>query len=163
MSFQVPVVTVRPFNTFGPRQSARAVIPTILTQLLTGLNPIRLGSLSPVRDLVFVEDTVHGFLALGKCDAAVGHTVNIGTGKGVTIKELADMSMNVTGHTVEIECEKERVRPDMSEVMNLICNPTLLQKLTGWHPDVSLDVGLGRTAKFIAERIETYRVGEYVL
>jgi NAD dependent epimerase/dehydratase len=160
-SFGVPVVTVRPFNTFGPRQSARAVIPTILAQLLAGREQLRLGSLEPERDLTYVSDTVAGMLELGNCDAAVGRGVNLGTGSSLSIGELAKRCMAVVGRHVPIEVEVGRVRPADSEVMALISDNRQARELCGWRPVVSIDEGLQRCADFIRRYPELYHPEEY--
>ena len=145
LSFGVPVVTVRPFNTYGPRQSARAVIPTIISQILAGNRRIKLGSLHPTRDLNYVGDTCRGFLALADCDAALGKTVNVGSGKEISVGDLAGMIIRLMGADVEIETDDARTRPKESEVERLLCDNTLIRELTGWSPAVSLEDGLRRT------------------
>lgn len=160
-SFGLPVVTVRPFNTFGPRQSARAVIPTILSQLLAGCSRLRLGALDPERDLTFVSDTVSGMLALGACDAAVGRAVNLGTGSSLTVGEVAKRCMAVIGREVPIEVESARVRPAQSEVMALVSNNQLAHSLCGWRPRVSIDEGLRQCAAFVRQHREMYQPEEY--
>ena len=124
-SFDLPVVIVRPFNTYGPRQSTRAVIPTIITQLLAGTPEVRLGSLSPTRDLTFVTDTCGGFIALGSCDAAVGREVNLGVGQEISIGDLARLLIDITGSNARIVCEVERLRPAGSEVERLLSDNSL--------------------------------------
>ena len=145
LSFGVPVVTVRPFNTYGPRQSARAVIPTIISQILAGNRRIKLGSLHPTRDLNFVGDTCRGFLALADCDASIGKAVNIGSGKEISVGDLAGMIIRLMGVDVDIETDDERTRPKESEVERLLCDNTLIRELTGWAPAVSLEDDLRRT------------------
>ncbi len=162
-SFDLPVVTIRPFNTYGPRQSARAVIPTIVSQLLAGRREVSLGSLDPQRDLTFVEDTVRGFIAGAECDAAVGQTVNLGSGKTISVGELAERLVSMINPAARITCASERVRPPRSEVMKLICDNARAEKLMGWRPTVSLDEGLRRTVDFVREHLDLYRVGEYTV
>jgi len=145
LSFGTPVTVVRPFNTYGPRQSARAVIPTIITQLLAGAPSIRLGSLHPTRDLVFVEDTAQAFLAIGRCKALIGQEVNIATGTEVTIGALAERIMAVAGRQATIESSDERLRPAASEVERLLGSADKLREHTGWSPAHDLDSGLERT------------------
>jgi NAD dependent epimerase/dehydratase len=145
LSFGLPVVTVRPFNTYGPRQSARAVIPTIISQIVAGNKRLKLGSLHPTRDLNYVEDTCRGFLALSECEAAIGKTVNIGSGREISVGDLADMIINLMGADVEIETDGERTRPKESEVERLLCDNRLIKELTGWEPTVTLEEGLRRT------------------
>lgn len=161
LSFGLPVVTVRPFNTFGPRQSARAIIPTILSQLYGGCRTLRLGSLTPKRDLTFVKDTAAGFLALACCDKAVGRVVNLGTGQARTMKDVARQCMAAAGRTVPIVTEKTRVRPDKSEVRVLQADAQLAQRLCGWRPKVSFAEGIAQTAEFIRQNLDRYRPGEY--
>jgi NAD dependent epimerase/dehydratase len=160
-SFDLPVVTVRPFNTFGPGQSARAILPTILSQLLSGRSELRLGSLDPERDLTFVSDTVSGMLALGACDAAVGRTVNLGTGSCISVGDLARRCMALTGKTVPIVTDPARVRPADSEVMALVSDNSLARSLCGWQPRVSLDEGLRRLADFVQTHPEMYSPEDY--
>lgn len=148
-AYGLPVTIVRPFNTFGPRQSARAVIPAVLGQLARGAETIRLGALSPVRDFTYVTDTVAGFLALAACQAALGRVVNLGSGRGVSIAQLVELIFAATGRRAEISCEAERLRPPASEVERLICDPSLAHDLAGWKAAVSLEQGLERTARWI--------------
>jgi NAD dependent epimerase/dehydratase len=160
-SFRLPVVTVRPFNTFGPRQSARAIVPTILAQLLSGRPELRLGALEPRRDLTFVEDTVEGMLALAACDAAVGRTVNLGTGEALSIGDLARRCMRLVGREVPVRVEEQRLRPEDSEVMALVSDNGLARELCGWRPRVGLDDGLRRCADFIRTHPDLYHPEEY--
>jgi NAD dependent epimerase/dehydratase len=150
-SFDLPVVTVRPFNTYGPRQSARAVIPTVITQLLAGEREVRLGSLAPTRDLTFVEDTCRGFLALAACDGAVGRGVNLGSGSEISVGDLAAMLIELVGVDAEIVSEDDRKRPEKSEVERLLADTTLVRELTGWEPRVPLREGLARTIEWFRE------------
>lgn len=149
-SFELPVVTIRPFNTFGPRQSARAVIPTVLGQLLAGGESLKLGALDPVRDFTFAADTARG-LALGAVAEGVeGEVINLGVGKGISIGELAEKIMQVTGRRATISAEGERLRPQKSEVMALISDNRKAASLLGWSPEVTLEDGLAATADFLA-------------
>jgi NAD dependent epimerase/dehydratase len=150
-SFDLPVVTARPFNTYGPRQSARAVIPTIITQLLAGAEELHLGSLEPTRDLTFVTDTCAGFIALGSCDEAVGREVNLGVGREISIGDLATLLIEVTGSKALIVSEQERLRPAKSEVARLMSDNTLARTLTAWEPRVTLRDGLNRTVEWFSE------------
>jgi UDP-glucose 4-epimerase len=163
LSFNLPVATLRPFNTFGPRQSARAVIPSILAQLLAGARELRLGDVSPVRDMNFVGNTVDGYLRLAECDAALGKVVNVGTGRGATIGEIAELAMQVVGRKVPIVTDSQRVRPAGSEVRLLLCNYSRAQQLLGWQPGVGLEAGLEQTARFIKDHLELYRPEEYAV
>jgi nucleoside-diphosphate-sugar epimerase len=160
-SFGTPVAVVRPFNTFGPRQSARAVIPTIVAQVASGMEALRLGSLTPVRDLTYVPDTVEGFLAIAESPATVGEVVNLGTGRGVTIGELAALIMKIMGRAVPIIADEGRVRPPKSEVERLLCDPRKANDLTGWTAQVSLEEGLRRTIEFIRGNLSRYKVDIY--
>jgi nucleoside-diphosphate-sugar epimerase len=162
-SMNLPIATIRPFNTFGPRQSARAVIPTILSQLLSGLPQLRLGSVEPLRDFLFVEDTVEGFLAVAQSDACIGQVTNVGTGIAVTIGQTADLAMDVVGRRVPIVTEEARTRPANSEVMALICDASAAYARCGWKPQVSLEVGLRRAADFVRDHLERYRPREYTI
>ena len=133
LSFGLPVTTLRPFNTFGPRQSLRAIIPTIISQIL-GDKRVRLGNTRPRRDFLFVKDTVRGFIALGKCDEAMGKVVNIGTGKDISIGELVEKILGMMGEEKRVEVEDQRIRPEKSEVMQLLSDTRLAQSLFGWIP-----------------------------
>jgi NAD dependent epimerase/dehydratase len=161
-SFGLPVATLRPFNTFGPRQSARAVIPTLITQALTS-DRVHLGSLAPVRDLTFVEDTVQAFLRMAEVDDAVGRVIHTGTGRGVTIGELATLVLARVNPDATIVADEERVRPEQSEVMHLVCDPTLAGKVLGWKPRVTLEEGLDRTIAWIREHLDAYKTTMYTV
>jgi NAD dependent epimerase/dehydratase len=160
LSFGLPVTTIRPFNTFGPRQSARAVIPTIMTQALVG-DVIRLGSLSPVRDLNYVMDTVEGFIKIAENTKAIGHVINVGSGQGISIGELAEKILKIVGRNKAVISEDERVRPEASEVMELICDNRKAKEILGWEPQVSLEQGLKWTWRFIEENLSRYKPGLY--
>lgn len=159
LSFKLPVVTVRPFNTYGPRQSARAIIPTIITQLIKGAGEIKLGALHPTRDLNYVSDTCAGFIALAKCDAAVGKTVNIGSGREITIKALAELIISTMGKKAVIVADGQRMRPENSEVERLLCDNTQIKALTGWEPAISLEKGLSEAIAWFKdpENIKSYK------
>ena len=161
LSFGLPVVTVRPFNTYGPRQSARAVIPAVMSQCLAEAPRIKLGSPHPTRDLSFVSDTVRGFMLAGSCDGAVGHTINLGTGREISIGKLVELIMEVTGRQVEIELDPERLRPEGSEVDRLLADNRLATELLGWRPEVSLADGLTRTAEWMSRHLDLYRPDVY--
>jgi dTDP-glucose 4,6-dehydratase len=156
-SFELPVTIIRPFNTYGPRQSARAVIPTILSQLLQGSKQIKLGALHPTRDFNFVEDTVSGFLALVESDAANGRVVNVGSGREISIGNLVDMLTRITGKKTEVVCDEARLRPEESEVDRLLCDASLARKLAGWQPKYTLEEGLEITARWVKGHLHTYR------
>jgi NAD dependent epimerase/dehydratase len=163
LSFGLPVVTVRPFNTYGPRQSARAVIPTIVSQVLAGGDALRLGSLEPVRDLTYVEDTVRGFLRAGVSEQAVGQVINLGTGQGISIGDLAQIIMQIVGRKLPIVADADRVRPQGSEVRLLIAKTERARDLLGWEPEVSLTEGLKRVIEYISANMVAYRVGSYAV
>jgi NAD dependent epimerase/dehydratase len=160
-SFGAPVAVLRPFNTYGPRQSARAVIPTIVTQA-TMQQSVRLGDLSPVRDLLFVADTVRGFLSAAESDAAIGRVINVGSGTGLTIGELAATILRIMHVDKPVVLEPQRVRPEASEVRHLICNNDRASEFLGWKPTVSLEDGLRTTIDYITANLDRYPVGTYV-
>jgi nucleoside-diphosphate-sugar epimerase len=151
-SFDLPVTTLRPFNTFGPRQSLRAVIPTITSQALSG-DVVRLGSRTPVRDFTFVEDTARAFLAAATAPEGVGQVLNAGNGKGITIGELAELILEVVGSKAEIVVDEERIRPEASEVFELLADASRIRELTGWAPRVTLREGLERTAGWVERNL----------
>lgn len=151
-SFGSPVIIARPFNTYGPRQSARAVIPTIVTQLLNNRKEIHLGSLHPTRDLNYVGDICKGFISLAGCDKAVGREINIGSGTEISIGNLADQMIKLTGSDAKIVSDDQRKRPEKSEVERLVCDNGLIRKLTGWKPEVSLKEGLERTIAWLRDK-----------
>jgi NAD dependent epimerase/dehydratase len=159
-AYDLPVVTVRPFNTYGPRQSARAVIPTIITQALVN-STIRLGNLASTRDFTYVADTVRGFMLAAQAHDADGQVFNLGTGVEISICDLANTIIQMTGRRVEIELESERLRPDLSEVMRLLSNNSLARERLGWSPEVTLDKGLGQTIAWIRDHLDLYRIGTY--
>ena len=151
LSFGTPVTVLRPFNTFGPRQSTRAVIPTILSQLLAGASELRLGSLHPKRDFTFVTDTALGFARAAIADLEPGTTVQLGTGRTASIGEIVDLAFKITGTKADVVTEDERIRPDGSEVEILLSDPTKAKELLGWEPLVDLEDGLRQTADWIRE------------
>ena len=162
LSFGLPVVTVRPFNTFGPRQSARAVIPSIITQCVSG-QVVRLGNLHPTRDLNYVANTVEGFLLAALHPGAVGHTINLGSGQEMSIGDLAQLIARLTGRPLSVETAAERLRPQASEVERLLADNTLAQNLLGWTPGVDLETGLRHTIDWIQAHLERYRPDVYVV
>jgi len=162
LSFGVPVVTVRPFNTFGPRQSARAVIPTIITQAIKG-ETVRLGSLHPTRDLNFVANTVDGFLLAASAPEAVGRTINLGTGREISIGDLAELISRLMDRPIRIETEDQRLRPDKSEVERLLAANSLALSILKWHPRVALEEGLVQTIEWLRDNTDKYRTGGYVI
>jgi len=162
LSFELPVVTLRPFNTFGPRQSDRAVIPTIAAQLAAKRPTVRLGSTDPVRDFLFVKDTARAFLHAATVPGIEGETIHVGTGVGVSIGQLAERMMAACGHIVPIETETHRVRPVGSEVMRLLCNPQMAKEKLLFEPQVDLDTGLMAVHSYVKERLDLYRPGQYM-
>lgn len=161
--FDVPVSIVRPFNAYGPRQSGRAVIPTIITQLLAGRTEIHLGSLTPTRDFNFVKDTAAGFMAIADCDAAIGQELNIATGREVSIGALAEELIRQINPAARIVCEEERLRPGKSEVERLLGDSSRLRALTGWQPAYTLEQGLAETIEWLREHLSSYKVDVYNL
>ncbi|CAN5305286.1 NAD-dependent 4,6-dehydratase LegB [soil metagenome] len=164
-SFQTPVTIVRPFNTYGPRQSARAIIPTIITQLLLGSSELKLGSLLPTRDFNYVKDTVNGFIALARADAAIGKEVNIATGIEVSMGDIANTLIEELNPNACILTEDERLRPENSEVFRLIGDNTLIKSLTDWSPEYDLRRGLRDTIQWfrIPEHLSRYKSWLYNL
>lgn len=162
-SFDLPVVTVRPFNTFGPRQSARALIPTVISQALT-CDKLTLGSLEPVRDMTFVKDTVQGFIKASLCDEAVGHVVNLGVGSGNTVGDIARMILKIMNKDdMVIEQNPARVRPPKSEVMRLVSDNSKARELFGWQPRYDIEQGLTETVAWIQKNMHRYRVDAYIV
>ncbi len=162
-SFQTPVVTVRPFNTFGPRQSMRAVIPTIISQCLSGASAIKLGSLSPTRDMNFVANTVEGYLAAGSAEGVEGETFNFGSGREISIGDLAACIARLTDCPIRIESDEQRLRPVGSEVERLLACNAKAQKRLGWSPRVDLEEGLAATINWMREHLHHYRPADYVV
>lgn len=152
---------MRPFNTYGPRQSARAVIPTIISQALYS-DRVRIGSLHPRRDLTFVTDTAAAFVAAASSDAALGETIQLGTGHDVSIGEVAELIAEILEQPLDLEVEKERIRPEASEVQRLISTPEKAKELMGWEPTVDLREGLGKTIEWVRAHPELFRSDEYV-
>lgn len=162
-SFDLPVTIVRPFNTYGPRQSARAVIPTIITQLLAGKTEIKLGSLTPTRDFNYVKDTVNGFISIYESDKTVGEEINIATQKEISIGQLAEELISQINPKAKIICDEERLRPEKSEVNRLLgCNEKIM-RLTEWRPKYSLEEGLKDTIDFLKENLDKYKTDIYNL
>ena len=156
-SFDLPVTVVRPFNTYGPRQSARAIIPTVIAQILDGKSTISLGNLTPTRDLTFVADTVSGFLAAAESSKTVGETVNLGTGSEISMGDLVAKISRIMEHQVTIASDEQRLRPAKSEVDRLLSNPGRMYALTGWSAQVGLDEGLRRTVDWMKARRSLYK------
>ncbi len=152
-SFDCPVVVLRPFNTFGPRQSRRAVIPTILAQMLAGRDEIELGSLAPERDFTYVADTVDGFIRMARAPVAPGDVVQLGTGTAVSIGEVVDRCREVTGSDATVVTDTDRVRPSASEVDVLVSDPSRAREVLGWKPTVSLTEGLAALARWLGDHL----------
>lgn len=161
-SFGLPVVIVRPFNAYGPRQSARAVIPAIISQALAG-GSLKLGTLDTTRDFTFVEDTAAAFATIGASDAAVGEVLNAGSGSEVTIRDVVRRVGEIVGRELTVEGDDQRMRPAKSEVSRLLSDSTKAQKLAGWRAQVSLDDGLRRTVDWISAHMDLYRPREYAV
>ncbi len=162
LSFDVPVVTVRPFNTFGPRQSARAVIPTIITQCLVD-RVIRLGNLRPTRDLNFVSNTVDGFLMAASSSKAVGKSINLGSGREISIGDLAALIGELVGRDISIQADETRLRPESSEVERLLADSSLAEQILGWQPKIKLEEGLRLTIDWMRQHLDRYRPGIYAI
>lgn len=162
-SFQLPVTIVRPFNTYGPRQSARAVIPTIITQLLAGKRKVHLGSLTPTRDFNYVKDTARGFYEIFRSENTIGEEINIATQQEISIGELANELIRQINPAAEIVCDEQRLRPEKSEVNRLLgCNKKIL-RLTDWRPQYTLERGLAETIAFLKDNLNRYKVDIYNL
>ncbi len=155
-TYELPVATIRPFNSFGPRQSARAVIPTIVSQALSQ-DKIVLGSLHPLRDLTYVADTADGFIKIAESPASIGQVINIGSGAEITIGDLTKKILDIMGKELEIEADPQRVRPQDSEVERLLADITKAKELVGWEPKTSLDEGLKHTIEWIRQNLDRYK------
>ncbi len=162
-SFGLPVTIVRPFNTYGPRQSARAVIPTIITQLLAGKERIKLGSLTPTRDFNYVKDTVNGFISMYRSEKTIGQEINIATQQEISIGELAEELIRQINPKARIECEEGRLRPEKSEVNRLLGSNQKIMELTDWKPQYTFEQGLEETIEFLRNNLDKYKVDIYNL
>ena len=160
-SFQLPVSIVRPFNTYGPRQSARAVIPTIITQLLSGKEEIKLGSLTPTRDFNYVKDTAAGFIAIAESDKTVGEEINIASQNEISIGELAEEIIRQINPKAKIVCDEQRLRPEKSEVNRLLGSNEKIKRLTDWNPEYSLEQGIEETIEWLKQNINRYKTDIY--
>jgi len=160
-SFDTPVTIVRPFNTYGPRQSARAIIPTIITQLLSGAEEIRLGALTPTRDFNYVKDTVAGFMAIYRSPDTVGEEINIASQKELSIGSLAEELIRQINPRARIVCDEERLRPEKSEVNRLLGSNEKIRKLTGWRPRYALEEGIAETIDFYRNNLGNYKADIY--
>jgi len=160
-SFNLPVTILRPFNTFGPRQSARAIIPTIISQIYSGKKPIKLGNLEAIRDLNYVGNTVDAFIKVAENKKTVGEVFNTGSGKEISIGELADLIQEITKKKVKVVIDKQRLRPTKSEVGRLICNASKIRSACGWKAQKSLKEGLKTTCQWVKENLEQYKTDIY--
>ena len=160
-SFGTPIATMRPFNAYGPRQSARAVIPTIISQILAGKEEIKLGALTPTRDFNYVKDLAAAFIAIAESDKTIGEVINAGSNFEISIEELAKLIMNLIGKEVKILCDEERIRPDKSEVNRLWADNRKIKELTGWQPQYTLEEGLKETIQWIRENLATLKADIY--
>lgn len=160
-SYSLPVTIVRPFNTYGPRQSARAVIPTIISQLLAGIEEINLGSLTPTRDFNFIKDTVNGFIEIQQCENTIGEEINIASGKEISIGDLANELIRQINPDAKIVCDEKRLRPQKSEVTRLLGSNEKLKKLTGWEQEYSLSEGLKYTIRWMKKNQNRYQADWY--
>lgn len=162
-AFNLPLTIARPFNTYGPRQSARAVIPTIITQIASGLGQIQLGDVSPTRDFNYVADTCRGFLELARCDKAIGEVVNIGSNYEISVADTLNLIRELMHSDVEFLLDEQRIRPEKSEVNRLWCDNTKIQQLTGFKPNFSLRDGLQKTIEWFADsnNLSKYKAGIY--
>jgi len=161
-SFDVPVVILRPFNTYGPRQSTRAVIPTIITQALTR-DEVKLGGLDPMRDFTFVADTANGFMRAAEADNVLGEEINLGNDNTIRIGDLVEKIFGIIGKTPKIITDQQRIRPDKSEVMKLWASNQKAKEMIGWEPRISLDEGLKLTVEWISSHLDLYRPGQYTV
>lgn len=160
-SFRLPVSIVRPFNTYGPRQSARAVIPTVITQLLAGREEIKLGALTPTRDFNYVKNTTAGFIAIAESDQTIGEEINIATQKEISIGELAGEIINQINPKARIVCDEERIRPEKSEVNRLLGSNEKIKKLTDWKPQYTFEQGIAETIEWIGNHLNFYKCDIY--
>jgi len=156
-SFKLPVKIVRPFNVYGPRQSARAIIPTVITQILSEEKEIRLGNLQPTRDLTYVKDTVNGFWEIAKSDKLFGEITNIGMNEEISIENLVKLIAKLMNTNIKIEVEEDRIRPDKSEVERLYCDNSKILKYTGWKTEYKLEKGLFETIEWLKQNIKYYK------
>ena len=162
-SFDLPLTIARPFNTYGPRQSARAVIPTIITQIASGIKEIKLGDITPTRDFNYVEDTCRGLILLAECPESLGETVNIGSNFEISIAETLELIKELMNTDVNFISDQQRVRPDSSEVNRLWCDNSKIKSLTGFEPKISLKEGLKKTIDWVSkpENLQKYKTDIY--
>lgn len=160
-SFNMPIATLRPFNTYGPRQSARAVIPTIISQILDGKKEIKLGSLTPTRDFNYVKDTAEAFVKVAECDKTIGEVINAGSNYEISIGDTVKKIIEIIGTDVKILCDDQRIRPDKSEVNRLWADNTKIKELTGWAPQYTIDDGLRETVEWIRNNLKHFKTDIY--
>ncbi|ABK61211.1 NAD-dependent 4,6-dehydratase LegB [Clostridium novyi] len=160
-SFNLPIATIRPFNTYGPRQSARAVIPTIISQILAGKREIKLGSLTPTRDFNYVKDTAEAFVKIAESEKTIGEVINAGSNYEISIGDTAKKIIDLIGHDVKILCDEERIRPEKSEVNRLWADNTKIKNLTDWTPKYSIDEGLKETIEWIKNNMQYFKTDIY--
>ena len=160
-SFNMPIATLRPFNTYGPRQSARAVIPTIISQILAGKTEIKLGSLTPTRDFNFVKDTAEAFIKVAESEKTIGEVINSGSNYEITIGDTVRKIINIIGKDVRILCDDERIRPENSEVNRLWADNAKIRELTGWQPNYTIDQGLEATVEWIKNNMQYFKTDIY--
>lgn len=160
-SFDMPISIARPFNTYGPRQSARAIIPTVITQILSGKEEIELGNLHPTRDFTYVKDTVNGFIKIAESEETIGEVTNIGSNFEISMRELVDLIVELIGKDVEIVTDEERVRPEDSEVDRLYCDNSKIKEITDWSPNYSIEEGLKETIDWIDDNLDLYKPDLY--
>lgn len=160
-SFNLPIATIRPFNTYGPRQSARAVIPTIITQILSGKSEIKLGSLTPLRDFNYVLDTANAFAEVAVSDNTIGQVVNACTGVEISVGDLVNKIIKLSGKAVKVICDEDRLRPEKSEVNRLLGDNMKIKKLTDWSPTFNLDMGLEKTIEWINNNMDIFKTEIY--
>jgi len=160
-SFGLPVKIVRPFNTYGPRQSARAIIPTIISQILNGVTELKLGNLSPTRDLNYVKDTVKGFLAIAENDTLNGEIVNIGSGIEISMRDLVSLIASIMGERITIKTDELRIRPGKSEVERLCCDNSKITSATNWNSKYNLQIGLTETIEWFKQNMTNYKAYIY--
>jgi len=161
-AFQLPVTIVRPFNTYGPRQSARAVIPTIITQIASGVKEIKLGDTTPTRDFNYVKDICNGFMLLANCEGAIGETVNIGSNTEISIKDLFELIKEIMKSDANLTLDDQRLRPEHSEVFRLRCDNTKIKELTGYEPQYTLREGLEKTVEWFTNPLNLAKYKPYI-
>ena len=160
-SFNMPIATVRPFNTYGPRQSARAVIPTIISQILSGKKEIKLGSLTPTRDFNYVKDTAEAFIKIAESDNTIGQVINAGSNYEISIGDTVKKIINILGEDIKIICDENRLRPEKSEVNRLWADNTKIKQLTDWAPKYTIDEGLAETVEWIKKNMQYFKTDIY--